>query len=744
MNTPNAYACAMPLAAPRNNDEIDLLRLLGVLVEARWLIVGVTALVLLLGGAYALLIRPVYEASSLIQVEESKPSLSSAQGALREASSLFDINSPATAEMEILRSRLVVGQAVDELQLYVTATPNYLPLVGSWLARHATALSSPGFMGMGGYVSGTESIRLGLLEVPARLEGKPLRLVATEDGFVLQEPEGRLLTQGKTGTAVSFGSGEDRGSILVSELKAKPGAHFTVVRHSRLGVIEKLQKDLVIAEQGKQSGVITVQLQGTDPQKIARTLNAVDTNYVRQNSERRAAEAEKSLAFLGDYLPQLKSQLEESEARFNNFRNQNSTFDLGSEGKSYLDTAVKLQGSLLELEQKRREQSTQFTAAHPVIQTLDAQIAAVNKEIAALARKVKILPGIEQDLLRLTRDVKVNSELYLNLLTSAQQLRLAKEGKVGNVRVVDAPVVPEHAIRPQRAQILAISLMPGLLLGIGLAFLRNSLRPGLKNPADIAPATGLRVLTSVPHSAAQDKLSPLIQRQAPGHHLLALAQPDDPAVESLRCLRTALEFAMREAHSNIVLFTSPTTGVGKSFTSANFAAVLGAGGKRVLLIDADLRQGHLHQFFGIQRGLGLNELITGTRSPNDVLLPAVAPRLDLITTGTLPPNPGDLLVSPAMLRLLQTLSAQYDLVLIDTPPVLAVSDAQVLAPHAGAVFLLARAGLTSLDDLQESAQRLAHIGVPVEGVVFNDLDTRRQRYGGYRYAPYQSSQQKGQ
>ncbi|MCX7256680.1 MAG: polysaccharide biosynthesis tyrosine autokinase [Polaromonas sp.] len=744
MNTPNTYACAMPLAAPRENDEIDLLRLLGVLVEARWLIAGVTALVLLLGGAYALLLRPVYEASSLIQVEESKPGISSAQGALREASSLFDINSPATAEMEILRSRLVVGQAVDDLQLYVTAAPNYLPLVGGWLARRATALSKPGFLGIGGYVSGNESIRLGLLEVHARLEGKPLLLVATQDGFVLQEPEGRLLTQGKTGTAVSFGSGEDRGRILVSELKAKPGAHFTVVRHSRLGVIEKLQKDLSIAEQGKQSGVIAVQLQGTDPQKIARTLNAVGTNYVRQNIQRRSAEAEKSLTFLGEYLPELKSQLEESEVRFNNFRNQNSTFDLGNEGKSYLDTAVRLQGSLLELQQKRREQNTQFTAAHPIIQTLDAQISAVSKEIAGLARKVKVLPGIEQDLLRLTRDVKVNSELYLNLLTSAQQLRLAKEGKVGNVRVVDAPVVPEHAIRPQRAQILAISLMPGLLLGIGLAFLRNSLRPGLKNPTDIAPATGLHVFATVPHSPAQDKLSRLIQSQAPGNHLLALAQPDDPAVESLRSLRTALQFAMLDAPSNVVLFTGPTMGIGKSFTSANFAAVLGAGGKRVLLIDADMRKGHLHQFFGIQRGLGLSELITGNRSPSDVVLRAVAPQLDLITTGTLPPNPGDLLVSPATLRLLQTLSAQYDLVLIDTPPVLAVSDAQVLAPHAGTVFLLARAGLTSLDDLQESAQRLAHIGVPVKGVVFNDLDIRRQHYSGYRYTPSPYSQQKGQ
>ena len=720
----------MPLTEMQDDDEIDLLGLLDVLLDARWLIAGITVLVLLLGGAYAFLSRPVYQANSLIQVEDSKPG---AAGALGEAASLFDIKSPATAEIEILRSRLVVAKSVDDLQLYVAAAPKYLPLVGNWMARRATGLSDPGFMGMEGYVSGKESIRLGLLEVPDALQGQPLLLVATESGFELRDPDGQALVQGKTGTPASFGTGEDKGRILVTELKAKPGAHFNVVRYSRLDVIEGLQRDLAISEQGKQSGVIALQLQGNDPKEIARTLNAVGTNYVRQNVERKSAEAEKSLEFLGDFLPQLKKQLEDSELRFNKFRNQNGTFDLGTEGKSYLETAVKLQGDLLMLQQKRREQSAQFTAAHPVIQTLDAQIAAVSKEIDGLSSKVKTLPNTEQDLLRLTRDVKVNSELYLNLLTSSQQLRLIKEGKVGNVRVVDAPVVPERSIKPQRAQILAISGVLGLLLGMGLAFLRNSLRPGIKDPADIESATGLHVFATVPHSAEQEKLSKLIKGQAPGTHLLAVTNPEDPGVESLRSLRTALQFAMLDARNNVVLFTGPTPGIGKSFTSANFAAVLGAGGKRVLLIDADMRKGHLHQFFGMKRGHGLSELITGTRTLDDVVHRAVAPNLDLLTTGTMPPNPGELLMSPATVQLLQNLSAEYDLVLIDTPPVLAVSDTQVLAPYAGTVFLVARAEVTALGELQESTKRLGQIGVQVKGVVFNDLDTSRQRYGGYGY-----------
>lgn len=714
----------------QDDDEIDLLGLLDVLLDARWLIAGVAALVLLLGGAYAFLSSPVYEANSLIQVEDSKPG---AAGALGEAASLFDIKSPATAEIEILRSRLVVGKSVDDLQLYVSAKPRYLPLIGGWLARRATELSNPGFLGMGGYVSGTESIRLALLEVPAALEGKPLPLVATEAGFELRDPDGQVLVQGEIGTPASFGSGDATGRILVTELQAKPGAAFRVQRNSRLGVIERLQQNLSIAEQGKQSGVIAVTLQGNDPEEIARTLGAVGTNYVRQNTERKSAEAEKSLEFLGSFLPQLKKQLEDSEVRYNKFRNLNGTFDLDTEGKNYLDIAVKLQASLLELQQKRREQSERFTAAHPVIQTLDAQIAAVNKEIADLTRKVKTLPNTEQDLLRLTRDVKVNGELYLNLLNSAQQLRLVKEGKVGNVRVVDAPVVPEQPIKPKRTQILAISLVLGLLLGMGLAFLRNSLRPGIKDAADIESATGLHVFATVPLSSAQAQLAKLIKDHAPGNHALAVAHPDDPAVESLRSLRTALQFAMLDARNNLVLLTGPTPIIGKSFTSVNFAAVLAAGGKRVLLIDADMRKGYIHQFFGLQRGHGLSELITGTRQFADVVHRSVTPGMDLITTGTLPPNAGELLLSPATVQLLQAVSAQYDLVLIDTPPVLAVSDTQVLAPHTGTLFLLARAEVTTLGELHESAKRLGQSGVSVKGVVFNGLDTSRQRYGGYGY-----------
>ena len=742
MNAPQSLIAVPPSPIEEvQDDEVDLLSLLDVVLDARWLIACVTVLLLMLGGFYAIVSSPVYEANTLLQIEEN---IAGGGGAVGEAANLFDVKSSAAAEIEILRSRLVVGQAVDDLQLYVTATPKYLPLVGAWLGRRATDLSNPGFFGLDGYVFGKESIRLGLLELPPELEGQTLLLVAIEGGFKLHAPDGQLLVQGKTGELNSFGSNEGKGRILVTELKAKPGAHFNLVRSSRLGVIQGLQQQLVISEKGRQSSVLEVKLQGTNPQSITRILRAVGDNYVRQNTERKSAEAQKSLDFLGGFLPQLKKQLEESEVRFNQFRNQKGTFDLGAEGSNYLQTAVKLEADLQTLQQKRREQSTLFTTSHPVIQTLDAQIAVISQDIVTLSAKVKTLPNIEQDLLRLTRDVKVNSELYISLLTSAQQLRLVKEGKVGNVRVVDAPVVPEQAIQPKRIQIIAISGVLGLLMGVALAFLRNSLRPGIKDAADIESHTNLHVFATLPHSLEQTKIFNQLENNKPGKHLLGSLAPNDPCVESLRSLRTAVQFAMLDAPNNVVVFAGPTPSIGKSFVSSNFSAVLGAGGKRVLLIDADMRKGYLHRVFGLERGDGLNELLTGTRTLDQVLHRSVAPNLDLITTGTLPSNPAELLMSPVTAQLLQTLSAQYDLVMIDTPPILAVSEAQAVASHAGTVFLVARAEITSLGELNESTKRLAQAGVQVKGVIFNDLDTARQRYGGhgykysrYRYISYQ-------
>lgn len=732
MNTPAPITANAPLVS-RAKDEISLLELLDVVLDNRWLIAAVTVLGLVLGVVYALLATPVYRASTIVQVEESKGGAGTLLG---EAASLFDIRSPASAEMQILRSRLVLGQTVQNLGLDVEVRPKYLPVFGPWLARYASAPSDPGFLMLPGYVSGNESLRVDRFEVPEALEGERFRVRLTAQGYELLSPGNELLGTQRIGRPLAFSLEGGQGLLLVTAASGKPGAEFNLKRQVRLEVIEQLQKDLVIAEEGKQSGVIRVSLEGQDSREITRVLNEIGTLYVRQNVERKVAEADKSLGFLSSFLPELRKQVEAAETKFSQFRNRHSSFDLDTEGKLILEQAIKLQTSVVELQQKRKELRALYTAEHYSVRTIDARIAGLQAELDGLNKRVKTLPDVEQELLSITRDVKVNSELYVKLLDNAQQLRLVKEGKVANVRIVDPAATPRKPAKPLRALSVLLAATLGLLAGLTLAFVRSSLRPGLNDPTEIEQRTGLHVFATVPHSDAQTKLVREAGKSAARRPLLATTNPHDAVVEGLRSFRTALQFSMLDSAINIILISGPTPGVGKSFVSANLAAVLGSADKKVLLIDADLRKGRLNREIGVNRKEGLSEIISGGLQWDKALHRTVAPNVDFLSTGVLPPNSAELLMKPSVQALFQQVARHYDWVIVDTPPVLAASDTAILAPMAGAVFLVARAEASTAGELQESAKRLLGAGVTVNGVIFNDLDTTRRRYGGAKYGAY--------
>ena len=716
------------------DNESSLLDLLGVIADNKWLIAGVTTLALVLGGVYASLLTPVYEANSLIQVEETKEGTGTPTSALGAAGNLFEIRTPATAEMEILRSRLVLGQAVQNLNLDLSVQPRYIPIVGKWLARRATAPSEPGFLGHAGYVSGNESLKVEVFVVPPKFEGKKFLVRINDSGYELVSPFSETLAQGRFGSLVEFEVGGQKGKALITDKVGLPGAEFYLVRSPRLEVIEALQRSIQISEQGRQSGIILATLAGNDPEKIAQTLNEIGSMYVRQNVARKVAEAEKMLGFLKSNLPQLRAKIELSESRFNQFRNRNGAFDLATESRAVLDQSTKLQTSLLDLQQKRTDLDARFGSQHPSIQTIDVQIKSLSNELNAVNSRMKSFPGVEQEFLRMTRDMKVDNELYASLLNSSQQLQLVMEGKVGNVRIVDMAAAPQLPVRPSVLSLVAVAGMLGLIAGLVLAFLRNGARRGIKHSVEIEQQVGLRVFSTIPFSKIQAKRTKKIGSRSIGRNILAMASPDEPAIENLRSLRTALQFAMLDVAAPVVLVTGPTSGSGKSFISSNLAAVMGAANKKVLLIDADLRKGHLHQYFGVVKGHGFSDVLSGSVKLEDALHQKIAPNVDFLSAGTIPSNPAELLMTDATGQLLQVAGKYYDLVIVCSAPVLAVSDAAILAPMAGAVFLVARAEDTSLGELHESGKRLSQNGAVVKGVIFNGLTTTKSRYSrGYAF-----------
>jgi tyrosine-protein kinase Etk/Wzc len=750
--TPSATASTLarasqaptPASAPGGrDDEINLSEYFDILVDRKWLVAGVTALGLALGVAYALLATPVYQSNLLIQVEDTAPD---AKGFLGDATSLFEVKTPATGEIQIIRSRMVLGNAVDATRLYIDAKPRYLPVVGEWLARRAHDLSTPGFLGMAGYVSGNEDIEVDRFDVPPELEDvKPFTVTALGEGrYRLDHEELRQPLTGVVGQPLRFAGDAATGPIdmLVTRLDGRPGAEFTVARASRLATIENLQKRLQLGEQGKQSNVITATLEDSDRGRLTTILNAIAAAYVRQNVERKAAEAEKTIGFLDSQLPEFRKQVEASEDLYTRFRNKNGTIALDEEAKGVLGQTVELQTKLLEAQQERRALAAKYTDINPRVRTIDGQIAAINREIGALNNRVSKLPTIEQDALRLERDVRVNNELYKSLLNSSLQLRLVKEGKVGNVRLLDRAVPPKIPVKPQKPLIVALGAVLGLLAGVALAIVRSLFMGGIRNPQEIEAHTGLSVYSVVPFTQEQLLIEQRIAAKTPGLQLLTVSNPESPPVESLRSLRIALQFATLEAGNNRVMITGATPGVGKSFISANFAAIMAIAGKRVVLIDADMRKGHIHQQFGTTRENGLSERLAGMIDDTQAIRREVIPNLDLITTGKLPLNPADMMMSETFSNLLDTLSAQYDLVVIDTPPVLVAADAAAVAPLAGAVLLVARADQTQLGELNESAKRLVQAGKPASGVIFNAMDMTRRHYGSYKYGGYRYTEYK--
>ena len=710
-----------------DEDPISLATFLDIIFDNRWLIVCIALAVTMLGSAYAFLTKPVYSADLLVQVEDSP---NSSKSLLSGLSFLADVKADASAEIEILRSRTLATQAVDNLRLDLSAQPRYFPLIGAWIADDQPGLSTPGLFGYGGYAWGAEKIVVARFDVPKSLEDKDFVLTAAGQGqFGLRESKSKIALAGKIGQELSARTGYGNIVLKVDTLEGKPGAQFILRHASRPDTIAQLRSSLSVTEKGKQSGILNLALQGTDPEKITRTINEIGDDYVRQNIARKSEEAEKTLAFLDKKLPELRAELELAENKYNQFRNSSGTINLGEESKLMLQQNVAAQTKLIELKQKKEELLIGFTSAHPAVIGINRQIEDIGRELDKYTAQIKKLPMLEQNLFRLNRDVKVNTDLYTALLNSAQQLRLVKAGKTGNVRIIDPAIVPEQPIRPHRGMIVMLSALLGIVAGMACAGAKKYLFGGVSDAHEIERALGVSVFASIPHSDKQVQLYQKIRARAPQVSVLAQAASTDMAIEGLRGLRTALQFSMLEARNKIVLVTGPTPGLGKSFVSVNFAAVLAATGKKVLLIDADFRKGYLHQYFGLARQNGMTDLVTASLMPQQAIHRNVVENVDFIATGDLPPHPAELLAHANFKKLLELLAGGYDYVLLDMAPILPVTDALIAAEHAATVLLVARAEISSTGEIKESLKRLDQAGISAKGVVLNGVKLRPSYYG---------------
>ena len=718
--------------------ELDLGYLIASILDSGRVVILVTFLFAALAAVYAILATPVFKANALIQVEEKSSGVLGLDG----IEDMFVSDSSTDTEIFILKSRYVVGQTVDDLNLTNVVRPNYFPVVGNFFVRRhkKSGLAEP--LWGTSYAWGGEIVRVADFNVSKNLLMREFTLVAEEDGQFSLWLNDNLVLTGAVGETV-FSDSYDV-NINLAELVANKGTNFTLIKRSRLKAIMAVQKKYTAVSLSKDAGIIEMSLVGENKRSIVEILSSLSTNYVLQNVRRLAAEAESSLQFLDEQIPLVRKSLAESERELNAYRATRDSVDLTLETKSLLERLVALEAEISSMAINEAEISRRFTPQHPNYLSFKRQQADLVAERNRLNAKITSLPETQQKILSLMRDFEVNQAIYLSLKNKSQELEIVKASTVGNVRVLDVPEVLPRASSPKRLLIVILASIFGAILGVIYAIAKSLLNRGVFNAQELQDI-GLNLYTTVPVSQLQMNFDKKQNAKRRGKRkaearelLLAHEHPADMSIEAIRSLRTSLHFAMAESENNIVMFTSANAQVGKSFITSNLGVVLAESGQRVLVVDADMRRGYLHKRFSSAVNQGMSEILLGKCSVEEAVRKSPVENLEYISRGSIPHNPSELLMTEKFAQVMEQLSKEYDIILIDSPPVLAVTDASIIGRYASTVLMIVRFESCSLKSVAAAANRFNVNGVDIAGVVFNALEFKATNsYGGYGYYGYQ-------
>ncbi|ACC55383.1 polysaccharide biosynthesis tyrosine autokinase [Acinetobacter baumannii] len=710
-------------------DTIDLKELFFSLI-AQWKLIALCVILSVVCALLYLRVTPdTYSVDALVQVEDSKGASAALLGDL---SQMIEQKSPAQAEIEILKSRLVLGSVIKDLHLNIQVSSTENTFTHRLLSDtdYKTEYAKKSVL----FKDGLKSFDIRQFEIPAYYLDKNLLLDFDKQSLRLTDPDTEeviLTVPLNQANSVTGPYGLWKVAIFT---KDQFDSTYNIKKLSLPLAIKSISSDYSVEEKGKLTGILGLSYQGQDQEHITKVLNAILATYSAQNIERRSAESAQTLKFLDEQLPDLKKQLDDAERQFNKFRQQYNTVDVTKESELYLTQSITLETKKAELEQKQAEMAAKYTAEHPAMREINGQLAAINKQIGELNSTLKQLPDVQRQYLQLYREVEVKTQLYTALLNSYQQLRIAKAGEIGNVRIVDTAVEPVEPIKPKKLLVLILSVFVGGFIGALIALLRNMLRTGIKDSGQIENEMDLPVYATVPRSPIQESRIKILKKKK-SIPILAVKNSDDIAIESLRSIRTAIHFALANAKNNIIMIAGPSPEVGKSFISTNLATIFAQGNKRVLLIDADMRRGYMHKYFDVDVKPGLSELLSGQADLQKVLHKTQVANLDVITRGKSPTNPSEILSSNQFKELLEQLQSQYDHIIIDTPPVLAVTDGIIISQYTGVNLIVARYAKSQMKELELTVNRFEQAGVKVNGFILNDIQRASAGYGyGYNYA----------
>lgn len=698
------------------SDEIDLGRLLGVVLDNRKLIIGVTAMFALLGILYAVLATPIYRADALVQVEKN-----AGDSILKDLSSAFDSKPDSSAEISLIQSRMVIGKTVQDLMLDINIREKFFPLIGRGVSRLIGEKPN--------------RISISLLTVPSWQLDSSMQLEVIDDNTYRFNAGEAGVFEGKKGKEINYNGIE----LLVADIDATPGTIFIVTKKNEITAINDVLNNFTVADTGKDTGVLSLTLVGEEKSTTSKILNSIAQNYLQQNVERRSEEAGKSLEFLHRQLPEVREKLDSAENKLNQYRQQKDSVDLSLEAKSVLDSTVNVESQLNQLTFREAEISKLYTKEHPAYKALLEKRLVLENERDRLNKRVSAMPKTQQEILRLTRDVNVGQEVYIQLMNKQQELGISKASTVGYVRIIDTALVQPNPVKPKKLLIVVLFTLLGGVISTVSVIIYSFLHKGIESPEQLEEL-GINVYASIPLSEWQQKKDQEYQRKkrnnASSETLLAVGNPTDLAIEAIRSLRTSLHFAMLEAKNNVLMISGASLSIGKSFVTVNLGSVLAQAGQRVLIVDCDMRKGYSHQMLGGVAENGLSDILSGRVDVEKAQRSTLIDGLSFVPRGIVPPNPSELLMHNNFSNFINWASEKFDIVLLDTPPILAVTDAAIIGRFAGTSLLVARFEASTPKEVEISIRRFEQNGIDIKGVILNAVVRRALSYYSYGYDSY--------
>ena len=724
--------------------QIDLRQYLGVMIKRRWIIFTIFTVLVLTVAVNTFTAIPIYQATARIVIEKENPNLVSIQEVMAVDSTGTDYYQ---TQYKIIESRAVARDVIRRLDL--NNSTEFFP------QPKDTIISN-----IKGWIRDT-------LSNAKKWIKSLLKTGEDKDGANAQAEDNASPDSGLVSAFIDrIDVSPIRNSRLV-DVSAEAKNPIMAARMANELVISYIDKNLEIKLLAAKDAVKWLGERINEERKKVEAAEKALLRYKEENqiitsfsSDVENVTAQK-LAELNAQVIDAESQRVEAETRYHQavtLKNEPDMLDSIPEVLSN-DLVKEIKKMEVALYNRMSELSKKYGRNHPQMVAIESELADLKKRKTVEAKRVvnslkneyKLAIAREESLKQaldrqkteslnmnkkavqfgvLQREAESSRQMYELLIKRFKETSLTEEMKTGNIRIIDKAEVPRLPVKPKKKRNLLLAVIVGLSLGVGLAFFLEYLDNTIKLPEEIKEHLKIPYLGPVP------AFSPDGNQHTVSVDLVTIHSPKSTASESYRGIRTGILFSSADTTPQVIMVTSAGPKEGKTVSSANLSVTMANAESRTLLVDGDMRRPRIHKVFEMDRKIGLSSILVGTESPEDAIVASSIQGLDILPVGPIPPNPSEIIGSKKMEQFLNDLRKKYARIIIDSPPISAVTDAVALAQMVDTTLLVIRAGETPRQVIQNSLEQLYAVNANVLGAILNAVSVGRDSYYYYQYYYY--------